>query len=103
MTATNHQLTPYDTGSRCEPKVWPTPTRLLLERSTPAARLIEEDRFGKVDFEDDESRTVAVAYMERTDDGTHVLHVTPLGDDDEVAVQLHLENGLTRTLEAPHH
>ncbi len=65
-------LTPYDTGFRCQPKVWP------LHRDV--------ERYGKVDFDNDESATVTTVYVEAGDDG-YVLHysgdVTLIDDDEE--------------------
>ncbi|GAA1457500.1 hypothetical protein NE857_21775 [Nocardiopsis exhalans] len=66
-------LTPYDTGARCEPQVWLTPTRLALEKSSPDARAIEEGRFGRVDFDNDEARTVCTVHIERGEDGRYVV------------------------------
>lgn len=66
-------LTPYDTGTRCEPHVWLTPTQLALEKSSPDARAIEEDRFGKVDFDNDEATTVCTVHIERGEDGRHIV------------------------------
>lgn len=66
-------LTPYDTGARCEPRVWSTPTQLALEESSPDARAIEEDRFGRVDFDNDEASTVCTVHIERGEDGRHVV------------------------------
>lgn len=68
-----HGLTPYDTGARCQPKVWPL-----------HAGEDNEDRYGKVDFDNDESATVTTVYVESGDDG-YVLHysgdVTLVNDD----------------------
>ncbi|GAA1114177.1 hypothetical protein [Nocardiopsis metallicus] len=66
-------LTPYDTGARCEPQIWPTPTRLALEKSSPDARAIEEDRFGRVDFDNDEATSVCTVHIERGEDGRHIV------------------------------
>lgn len=61
---THRELTPYDTGDRLEPQLWPTG---------------EADTFGRVDFDDDEARTVATAYIAR--EGTaYVLHVVNPAD-----------------------
>lgn len=77
-------LTPYDTGMRGEPKVWPTPSRNELAASEPIDRTLLEDRFGKVDFEDDESKTIATVWIEHTEIG-YVLHL----DGEGVAVMVH--------------
>ena len=54
-------LTPYDTGERCEPKVWE-------ERH----RESNQD-FGKVDFNADDDYTVATLWIERKEDGGYTL------------------------------
>lgn len=54
-------LTPYDTGTRCEPKVWE-------ERHRESAA-----DFGKVDFNDDVDYTVATLWIGRKDDGSYLL------------------------------
>lgn len=56
---TSSYLTPYDTGAVCEPIPWSVPSRLALQRVSAATRVVDEDRFGRVDFEDDTSATVA--------------------------------------------
>ena len=53
--------TPYDTGKRLEPRAWQN------------AHRESEDDFGKVDFDNEESATVATLYIERDDDGTYAL------------------------------
>lgn len=77
-------LTPFDTGERCEAKPW-IPYGTAVSEAHPA-----ED-FGKVDFDDDEDRTVAVAWVERRPDGTHRLHVEPLVDDEELSVEVRFD------------
>ena len=69
------ELTPYDTGARCEPKPWPV---------NPA----HPDSYGRVDFENDESATVLNIHVESTDDGYRVV-VEPLVDEDMVEVVVH--------------
>lgn len=61
---THRELTPYDTGDRLEPQLWPTG---------------DADTFGRVDFENDEACTIATAYIARDGDA-HVLHVDNLSD-----------------------
>lgn len=73
------ELTPFDTGARCEPKPW-------MEYGTPVSEQHPAEDFGKVDFDDDEGRTVAVAWVERQDDGTHRMRVQPLVEDAEFDV-----------------
>lgn len=52
-------ITPYDTGERLEPKAWH-----VQPRNPPSEE--EAERYGRVDFDDDEGRTVLTAYVERT-------------------------------------
>jgi hypothetical protein len=59
------KLTPYDTGARLQPIPWVLGTSGLTRDNA-------ED-FGKVDFDDDESSTVATLWIERQDDGSYVL------------------------------
>lgn len=61
MTTSNPPLSPYDTGARLEPQVWPVNG--------------DPDRYGRVDFDDDESATQFTAFGERRSDGTYALHV----------------------------
>jgi hypothetical protein len=51
------KLTPYDTGERLEPKTWVTSTAGLTRDNA-------ED-FGKVDFDNEESATEAIVYIEK--------------------------------------
>jgi hypothetical protein len=64
------ELTPYDTGERLEPKLW-----VLPESNRP-----HED-YGKVDFENDESVTEAMIYVERAKDGRLDVQVYNHGSD----------------------
>lgn len=54
-------LTPYDTGERAEPRPWPTGGNA------------DRDDFGKVDFDNDESRTLITLWVERRPEGGHVV------------------------------
>ena len=54
-------LSPYDTGARLDPKVWPVNG--------------DSDRYGRVDFDDDEGATQFTAYGERRSEGSYALHV----------------------------
>lgn len=60
-------ITPYDTGERLEPKSWHVQPRNLPSEE-------EEERYGRVDFDDDEGRTVLTAYVERTPTG-YAMHI----------------------------
>lgn len=55
-------LTPYDTGAVAEPFIW--------------EHYGETDRYGRVDFDNDESSTVATVWASRNQDGSYTLHVT---------------------------
>lgn len=57
---------PYDTGEILEPLVWPTNGRM--------------ERFGRVDFENDEGGTDVTVWVERGPDGPFV-HVIAHRDD----------------------
>lgn len=74
------ELTPYDTGVRCEAKAW-LPYGTKVNESTPA------ENFGKVDFDDNEGGTVAVVHLERGADGKYTLHLDNLGED-EITIQI---------------
>jgi len=69
------ELSPYDTGARCEPRVW-LPYGTEVTPTTPA------ENFGKVDFDDDEGSTVCVVLVERGKDGVHTVRVDPLCADE---------------------
>ncbi|MGG7453033.1 hypothetical protein ACQ3HE_19215 [Plantibacter auratus] len=77
---TNHEPTPYDTGARLEPLVWVRDGITGNESPRPAAA----DDYGRVDFEDDSSCTIATAYIAREGE-SHVLHVDSLSDPLAVA------------------
>ena len=64
-------LTPYDRGNRLEPQLWP-----LGE---------DPDSYGRVDFDNEESRTVLTAYVEREADG-YALHVHGMAEPLSVVV-----------------
>ena len=66
--AMTRNLTPYDTGDRLEPKIWVA--------STSAVTRDNGDDFGKVDFDDDTSETVATLWLEKRD-GVYVICGTP--------------------------
>jgi hypothetical protein len=79
-------LTPYDTGKRGEPHPWEIAPS-LLEGMSPIERELEVERYGKVDFDNDEGRTIATVWIERDELGRAVVHIQALGD--EVLVQVH--------------
>lgn len=59
-------LTPYDTGERLEPQLWPVND--------------DPDRYGRVDFDDDEGATIVSAQVERLPSGDYRLVVTRVSD-----------------------
>lgn len=71
-------LTPYDTGVRAEPHVWPV---------NPG----QPDTYGRVDFEDDASQAVATIYVERSEEGGYIVHVLPA---DEIGVVVHFDHDI---------
>lgn len=78
-------ITPYDTGERLEPHPWvkvrgqvATPMRWCADAATPP----EAEDFGRVDFDDEEGRTVLTLYV------TH----SPGGPDGPSGYELHVEN-----------
>lgn len=68
---TDNNLTPFDRGSRLEPQLWPLGQN--------------PDSHGRVDFDNEESRTVLTAYVEREGDG-YALHVVGMADPLSVVV-----------------
>lgn len=67
------KLTPYDTGQRLEPQPW---------------SLEHPDRYGLVDLDDDESRTVFTIVGKRFDDGApgHLLSIETHSGDSAVEI-----------------
>lgn len=61
-------LTPYDTGARLQPVPW------HVQRGNLNKGVGEEDRYGRVDFDDDEGATLVRAYAEKTETG-YVLRI----------------------------
>lgn len=67
-------LTPYDTGVRATPQVWANMGR-NLHTLPPIERELAEDRYGKVDFENDEGSTVATVWLEKNAAGEYTVHI----------------------------
>lgn len=84
---TSKNLTPYDTGKRAEPKPWPIRPLDGVIGFTPIGKELEEERYGKVDFDDEEGLTVATVWIERDEHGRNVVHITQFFDD--LAVMVH--------------
>lgn len=61
MAMRRADLTPYDTGKRLEPRQW------------EKRHFEDADDYGKVDFDNEESATIATLYIEREADGSYTL------------------------------
>lgn len=84
-------LTPYDTGDRLEPHPW-----VRGEVASPGGLpwRVEVGDFGRVDFDDDEGRTVLTLYVERSVTGGYALHVENLTAELRIDVaQPHVPDG----------
>lgn len=73
-------LTPYDTGDRLEPHPWVRSTSVAPMPRLTEGGLVTVDDFGRVDFDDQESRSVLSVYVERGKSG-YVLHISNLVDE----------------------
>jgi hypothetical protein len=73
-------LTPYDTGERLQPGAWVTPDPRRPEE-------YDRDRYGKVDFDDDESATLATIHVERVET-CHIAVVYSAKTNTELRVNL---------------
>ena len=82
MTRMQALLTPYDTGERLEPRPW-------VQGGLNMAQLVRQavngpvpafQDFGRVDFDDEENRTVLTVYVDRDAHG-YVLHVEDLTEE----------------------
>lgn len=85
-------LTPYDTGECAEPRLWVMPgSAASLDPSVnPYADELREN-YGRVDFDDDEGRTVATVRVSKDPvSGAYAVHVIP--HDDDVTVEWHGED-----------
>lgn len=80
-------LSPYDTGARAEPKVWSTRS---LDDLAPIARDMEADRYGHVDFNNENGESMFTVWVERNERGAQVMHVRQLGPT-PVALRIHGE------------
>ncbi|NUQ96154.1 MAG: hypothetical protein HOY79_06175 [Streptomyces sp.] len=90
MTQYQSRLSPYDTGARCEPKLW-QPDADAVARAMKSG---ETEDVGNVDFTDDEDSTVVTVHVSRSDDGMYTVHLMPGCDDDQIRVELHREMDL---------
>ena len=73
------ELTPYDTGDRCEAKPW-------IPYGTEISEVFPAENFGKVDFDDEEDHTVCTVYVQRDEDGRHSVRVESMLEDDALRV-----------------
>lgn len=81
MSTPAPELSPYDTGARCEAKPW-IPYGTSVDASTPA------ENFCKVDFDDDCGDTDCVIYVEKKPEGTLTVHVESMIDAGQWTVSL---------------
>lgn len=65
-------LTPYDTGEIAEPHIWP---------------IRDSDGYGLVDFDDDESSTVATVIVTADGSGGWIVEVTAHRDNIKIKDQ----------------
>ena len=99
-------LTPYDTGDRLEPHPWVRSTSVAPMPRLTETGLVTPDDFGRVDFDDEESRSVLGLYVERTDHG-YVLHLNNLieealtisGDAEAIVLGIEHRAGIEELLE----
>ena len=78
MTSTEQNLTPYDTGERLEPEVW------------PAGEF--HDHYGKVDFDNEEGATLYTVQIVKNDPvpstgELYTIRITNLGDEPYIIEQ----------------
>lgn len=91
----SNELSPYDTGERATPIPW-------VSTSSDFTAILDDrdpDDFGRVDFDNDSSETVATIHLSRRDDGGYTLHIIPWGDErldiewhGETAPEIHEES-----------
>ncbi|WP_405824261.1 hypothetical protein OG705_29260 [Streptomyces sp. NBC_00838] len=89
MTLPQSELSPYDTGARCEPKLWQPNSGAVAV----AMRSGNEDDVGNVDFTNDEDSTIVTVHVSRREDGMYTVHLLPAGGDDQIRVEFHGEEG----------
>ncbi|MFD9868500.1 hypothetical protein ACFXI8_27030 [Streptomyces niveus] len=89
MTQLQTELSPYDTGARCQPKLWQPNT----EAVALAMRSGNEDDIGNIDFTNDEDSTIVTVHVSHSDDGMYTVHLMPTCGDDQIRVELHAEKG----------
>jgi Cu/Zn superoxide dismutase len=90
MTQSQPEFSPYDTGARCEPKLWQPNSEAVAE----VMRSGEAGDIGNVDFTNGENGTVVTVHVSRSDDGMYTVHLMPMRNDDQIRVELHREKNL---------
>ena len=85
---TEKYLSPYDTGKRYEPQPWVVGEGLAATSAEPIALEMAEDRYGKVDYEDENGLTGYTIWVERNERGIPVVHIQQTGID-PVAIEIH--------------
>ncbi|MFE0138408.1 hypothetical protein ACFWY6_43760 [Streptomyces sp. NPDC059037] len=95
MTQSQPEISPYDTGARCEPKLRQPNNQAVAE----AMHSGDAEDIGNVDFTDVEDRTVVTVHISRAGSGMFTVHLMPACEDDQIRVELHAEKG-TVTIEA---
>lgn len=82
-------LSPYDTGQRAEPRVWPL---LYVDQDVaPIEREMTEDRYGRVDFDDENGDSLFTVWVDRNEQGARVVHIQQLSQT-PVAIRIHGED-----------
>lgn len=79
---------PYDTGARCEPKIW-FPDAAAIKAIMRSGDRDDIEDIGNVDFDDEEGKTVCTVHVSRNMDGGFTVHVMPLCDGEEISVEVH--------------
>lgn len=89
MTQPQLELSPYDTGARCEPELWQPNSRAVVL----AMRSGNEEDIGNVDFTNEEDRTIVTVHVSRGDNGMYTVHLMPACGDDQIRVEFHGNEG----------
>ncbi|MFI1408806.1 hypothetical protein ACH4Y0_02530 [Streptomyces sp. NPDC020707] len=84
------ELSPYDTGARCEPKLWQPNSETVAK----AMRSGDAEDIGNVDFTNDEDSAIVTVHVSRSDDGMYTVHLMPTCNEDQIRVELHREKDL---------
>ncbi|MEU7322487.1 hypothetical protein ABZ682_18280 [Streptomyces griseoviridis] len=90
VTQSQSEISPYDTGARCEPKLWQPNSEAVAEVMHSG----ETGDIGNVDFTNGENGVVVTVHVSRSDDGMYTVHLMPMCDDDQIRVEFHREKDL---------